>query len=204
MSSVEDTATPTAGLAIPPEWQVVDLGRLEDRVRTRAQIERGLDDVPGEDLLASRLSELVAGAADQGVIFAASCRPGDGESIDLSTVTLALRRRPDLERDEAEDRDRPAGEGIDLADGAGTEPEGAGDDIGLVSLPAGEAARAESFDLVELDRPFGPIPVLCVEYVLALPADPRVAVLTFTTVAPSDIDALRVQFAEMASTLSFA
>lgn len=202
---MENPPVPSAGLAIPPEWQVVDLGRLEDGPRTREQIERGLDDVPGEDLLASRLSELIAGAADQGVIFAASCTPGDGASIDLSTVTLALRPRPGLEGHETANRDRPAGEGAGLADRALPEPGGVGGgDIDAVLLPAGEAARAESFDLVELGAPFGPIPVLCVEYVLAVPADPRVAVLTFTTIAPSDVDALRAQFAEIASTLSFA
>ncbi len=204
MPSVENT-TPTAGLAIPPEWRVVDLERLEDGPRTREQIERGLGDLPGEDLLASRLSELVSGAADQGVIFAASCSPGDGESIDLSTVTLALRRRPDREGEEtAESHDRSADDEVGLVEEAAAEAEGEAGGVGAVLLPAGEAARAESFDLIELGEPFAPIPAFCVEYALAVPGDPRVAVLTFTTVAPSDVDALRAQFAEIASTLSVA
>lgn len=183
-------------LSTPPEWRVLNLERLENVSWARPEIAAHLP--AGNEEVAAQLAEMAHGAAAAGIVFAAMCVPGDGESADLSVVTLALRQRAD--RSSRGEVAAPRGvTGGEASEDGSNRSESEGD---AVVLPAGPAVREAALETFEAP-PLGPMPVFTVEYALAVPGDERVAVLAFITIAPSDIHSLGVQFAEIAATLSF-
>ena len=193
-------STASVTLATPPEWRVLGLESLEDIPHTRSQIAARLDAVTEGEDLATLLAELAGGCASSGIIFAAMSTPGEGESLDLSTVTLALKRPVvGVAHQPVEEPDHTS---TPTNNSAQVRPE-PGPSQNAVALPAGHAARNESFELIDVGPPLSKMPVFCVEYAVAVPEDERVAVLTFTTIAPSDIEGLRAQFSDIASTLAF-
>ncbi|HWB69152.1 MAG TPA: hypothetical protein VG518_04180 [Solirubrobacterales bacterium] len=199
-SATEPIASAT--LSTPPEWRVLNLENLEDRDWASAKLAAHLPE--GGENQAAKLAELTTGAAESGIFFAAMCLPGDGQSLDLSTVTLSL-RHPLSRADEGGGEEEAAilsSSVEEWVEAPGVQTS-AGASQNAVILPAGPAVREESFEILEVGSGLNPMPVFSVEYAVSLPAE-RVAVLTFTTIAPSDTDALRTQFAEIAATLAFS
>lgn len=188
-------------LSTPPEWRAIDLRELQEPERARGVLAARLAGfgAAGESLAAG-LADLALTTVPTGVVFAAMCEPGDGRSEDLSMVTLAV----------VHDRREiaPAGESArrSMTDGPIEErsvDSAPGPEQNAAILPAGNAARIENLGAVSISLDLPPLPAFTVEYAVALPDDDRVAVLTFTTIAPSDTDVLRTQFSQIASTLLF-
>lgn len=188
-------------VATPPAWRILDLSELTDIHATQSLIADQLAGrVDGDEGFAATVAELVVGAFRTGVFFAALSIPGEGASIDLTSVTLAVPRPPD--RDTVDGGSDPVG-ATGARSNLGPVETQPGASQNAVSLPAGPAARVESLHMLQLG-PRVSLPVFCVEYALAVPGTQSAVVLTFTTVAPSDADRLRAEFADIASTLAFA
>ncbi|HWB69313.1 MAG TPA: hypothetical protein VG518_05000 [Solirubrobacterales bacterium] len=207
MNALESPPAPepiaSARLSTPPEWRVLNLENLEDRDWASAKLAAHLPE--GNESQAAKLADLTAGAPGSGIVFAAMCLPGEGESLDLSTVTLSLQHPASQTREGDAVEGEAAIQSSSVEDW--TEAPGvqtpAGPSQNAALLPAGPAVREESFEILEVGSGLNPMPVFSIEYAVSLPGE-CVAVLTFTTIAPSDTDALRAQFAEIAATLVFS
>jgi hypothetical protein len=193
--------TPALLFATPEDWTEIDLPRLDDAGEITAcmleQFEGLTDDASA---IAGLLGERASKASTEGICFAAIYLPGGETGADTTTMTVAL-------PDRANDLSGTAnGERIDIEPTENEVRLEPGPDQNAALLPAGRAARAERLGLIGLGPTLPPLPVFCVEYAVQVPVQgrPRFVVLTFTTIAPSDVDMLRAQFAEIASTLSFA
>jgi hypothetical protein len=185
--------------ATPAGWQEIDLSqfldggaKLTDGLREQLS---GLTDNPGE--LAGMLAGQAAAAHTEGICFAAINQPQSGR--DVTTVTVALRR---FEHASPPNGDQPSSTAATAQD---VRLELAPDQ-NAVLLPIGRAARNESLALVDIGLSPEPLPVFSVEYAAEVPleGDGRFVVLTFTTMAPTNLDVLRTRFAEIASTLASA
>lgn len=77
-------------IATPPDWHVVDLDGYVDAAATQSLIAQQLEGrAQGGAAFAAKVAELAGGAARKGIFFAAVSIPGDGGSVDLTSVTLA-------------------------------------------------------------------------------------------------------------------
>jgi hypothetical protein len=199
-------------IATPPDWRVLDLGGYVDAEATRSLIERQLQGRTQDGAaFAAKVAELAAGANEKRIFFAAVSVPGTGGSVDLTSVTLALPSRSTHARSDNAEQSRGAVTSKSVPDPSGTSST-AGDPAAVhaepgpyqnaAMLPAGLAARSESSYLLEV-TPRVVLPLFCVEYALTVPGSERVVVVTFTTIAPSDTERLRAEFADIASTLTF-
>jgi hypothetical protein len=195
MASLGHTSPARPGritLETQAEWRQLDLGAFSEREATEKALGRFLpDDLDPDGRLSAPLAAMLARAARE-VIFAA-VRPPQERGDSLTSLTLALQdvAEPSSRHEASGDQREHGSVGAQLA----SEPE-------PVALPGGPAARSESTTVIGLSGPFGLVPVFCVEYAMFLPGRARVVVLTFTAIAPSDLDPLRRQFSEIASTLS--
>jgi hypothetical protein len=190
-------------LEVPETWQVLDLSGFEDRSRTQKQLTQRLERL-GEyrDAFAATIAEVAGRTLEEGILFAALGLPSE-ESDEMTTVTIAARgSAPLVERQwpGTQHVGREEGPRIDATAALDTAP---GPDQNAVRLPCGLAARDERSRVLEIGAPVPPLPVFCVQYAVAVPGTERTIVLTFTTVAPGDTGALRLQFGRIASTLAF-
>jgi len=151
--------------------------------------------------LAERLTEAIADTTASEIFFAALSLPGDSGNDDLSTVTLAASSLKSSAQDKARRDEQGAHVDYSGLPPTNTQP---GATQNALQLSIGDAARSERTYILEIGSPVPPLPVLCVEYAVAIPDDERALILTFTSIAPSDIGTLRGQFADIAATLMFA
>jgi hypothetical protein len=201
-SNTAEADSPTSvTVATPPDWDVLDLAQFDDLSAIRARVAESVAEYADGEDYASRISQLLGVADENGVFFAATAWPREDGSRDVTTLTLAAptmgsqERVVAIETSQRSEEDIPAN-AIPITTETGPSQNAA-------DLPAGPAARTESDHILELGSPLPPLPVFCVEYALMVPGTERVIVMTFTTIAPSDTDMLREQFADIASTLAF-
>lgn len=191
-------------MTTPSSWRVLDLPKLSELAAQDSPVRDQLKALGnGADEAAAGLAKLASEAAkDTGVLFTGVSIPGEEGNLDLTTLTVSV---PVVAGAEGE---RAGEEGAREVTTLPSEPVAPdtrpGPAQNAVMLAAGPAARRESFDLLKLAPPLPTLPVFCIEYAVRVPHSDSVALLTFTTIAPSDPDALRDQFAEIASTLAFA
>ena len=188
-------------VATPLGWQVLDPGDFADAETTRSRIVAALDgQVERGDELAATFAELAVRAVGADILFAALSIPGVEHATDLTSVTLAVPERLPSNSDTrivaTADTDGTTTTGLSVE----TQP---GPDQNAVMLPAGPAARIQLSHRLAIGS-HASLPVFCVEYAVAVPRSKSVVILTFATIAPRDIDSLRAQFADIASTLAFA
>jgi hypothetical protein len=186
-------------IATPSTWRVLDLSELEDVRATESLIAKQLGDgVDGGEAFAATLAGLAAGTAQAGLFFAALSVPDERGTIDLTSVTLAIPVAPHKATAGISDSMKTQEAKTELAPFETRR----GASQNAVSLPAGPAARVEVSHMLDISAQIT-LPVFCVEYAVALPSSTRTLVVTFTTIAPSDMDRLRAEFEGIASTLAF-
>lgn len=184
----------------PRGWRKLSLSDIADRTAAGLLDDERLDELGAG--APAMLSKLVSSISDEtNIFFAALSIPGEDGCTDLTSLTLALPTQRANESTSSgslgAEADAP---GANLGNQADVQPE---DSYESVVLRAGPAARTESIDFVVLGAPLPSLPVFCVEYALPVPYTDRALIVTFTTVAPSDTDSLRAQFADIAATLAF-
>ena len=191
-------------VSTPASWKVLDVRQLAEVASGQSPVHDQLAALgEGADRRISTLTKLAAETMrDVDVLFSAVSVPGEDGNVDLTTFTVAVpletssvTRESNVSAGTLSRRPDEASPFV-----ANSTP---GPDQNAVMLAAGPAFRRESFAIFDLGEPLPDLPVFSVEYALEVPQTDDVAVLTFTTVAPSDPDVLREQFAAIAATVTF-
>jgi hypothetical protein len=199
-STLED-APKNITVTTPPGWRVLPVSDIPDLavdMWTGEGIE-GLDE--GLPRMLARMS--TAAVDDANILFAAVSIAGEAGCEDMTSFTIAVPRDNATRTHNTGDTGSTHAETTTSSGIVAQDSERAASYENVV-LNAGPAARTESYDFVELGPPMPRLPVFCVVYGVGLPHTDRPLILTFTTVAPSDPDMLRAQFADIAGTLAFS